>query len=285
MTGGVSRRALGALALGGAGFGLSGCGGAPGGEVRPKGRAFPSDFVWGAACAAFQTEGALDADGRGPSVWDLFQDQPGRIEDGSTAKVATDSYRRWREDVDLAAGAGLKAYRFSLSWSRVLPTGVGARAQAGIDHYARLVDGLLEKGVTPYATLFHWDLPQALQEKGGWTSRDTAKAFGDYAGLIGQALGDRLKSIIVLNEPAVHAVFGHVTGEHAPGLKDANWLGPVVHHMNLGQGLAIQALRAARTDLSIGTTLALQPCRPAGGGAAFWNRLASDGLDALWNKA
>ncbi|MEH0197857.1 GH1 family beta-glucosidase [Caulobacter sp. CCNWLY153] len=282
---GVSRRALGALAVGGAAAGLAGCAGPKGGDVKPKSRDFPKDFVWGTASAAFQTEGSPTADGRGPSVWDVFQDQPGKIIDGSDAKVATDSYRRWAEDVDLVAGAGMGAYRFSISWSRVLPTGAGAVAQAGIDHYSRLVDRLLEKGVTPYATLFHWDLPQAIQDRGGWAARDSARAFADYAALIGERLGDRLKKIIVLNEPAVHTVFGHVTGEHAPGFKDVALLGPVTHHMNLAQGMAIQALRAAHGDLSIGTTLALQPCRPAGGGLAFWNRLASDGLDALWNRA
>ncbi|MFT4252003.1 MAG: family 1 glycosylhydrolase, partial [Caulobacter sp.] len=149
--GGVSRRALGALAVGGAtaglAGGLAGCAGPKSGEVQPKSRDFPKDFVWGSATAAFQTEGSPDADGRGPSVWDVFQDLPGKIVDGSDAKVATDSYRRWADDVNLVAGAGLGGYRFSISWSRLLPTGAGAVAQAGIDHYSRLIDGLLEKGV------------------------------------------------------------------------------------------------------------------------------------------
>lgn len=282
---GVSRRALGALALSGAAMGLSGCEGTHDTDLNPKSRQFPKDFTWGVASAAFQTEGAQDVDGRGPSVWDVFEKVPGHIKDGSDATVATDSYRRYQDDVDLIAGAGLDAYRFSISWSRVLATGEGAVNAAGLDHYSRLVDALLAKGIAPYATLFHWDLPQGLQGKGGWKNRDTALRFADYARVVVDRLGDRLKNYIILNEAAVHAVFGHVLGEGAPGLKDEALLGPVIHHMNLGQGLAIQALRAGRSDLQIGTTMALQPCRPAGGPWAIWNRLASDGLDALWNKA
>ncbi|MDB5455340.1 MAG: beta-glucosidase, partial [Caulobacter sp.] len=261
---GMSRRALGGGVLGAAALGLAGCQGAPSVDVSPRSRRFPKDFQWGVATAAFQTEGSLTSDGRGPSVWDGFQRQAGRIKDGSDAGVATDSYRRYAEDVDLIAGAGLDAFRFSIAWSRVLPSGTGAVNQAGLDHYARLVDALLAKGITHYATLFHWDLPQGLQDKGGWAARDTASRLADYAAVIGERLGDRLKRIIILNEAAVHTVFGHVLGEHAPGLKDADLLGPVTHHLNLGQGLAIQALRAARGDLSIGTTMALQPCRPDG---------------------
>jgi len=282
---GISRRGLGGMALGGAAVGLSGCERRPDTELDPKSRQFPQDFIWGVASAAFQTEGAQAIDGRGPSVWDLFEKKPGIVADGSDATVATDSYRRYADDVDLIAGAGLDAYRFSISWSRVLPTGEGTINPAGLDHYSKMVDAMLAKGITPYATLFHWDLPQALQDKGGWKNRDTALRFADYAHAVVDRLGDRLKHYIALNEAAVHAVFGHVLGEHAPGLKDMDLLGPTVHHMNLAQGLAMQALRAGRGDLSVGTTMALQPCRPAGGQLAFWNRLASDGLDALWNGA
>ena len=277
--------ALGGGALGGAALGLSGCEAKPGTELHPKSRQFPKDFVWGVASAAFQTEGAQNVDGRGPSVWDVFEKKPGIVVDGSDATVATDSYRRYADDVDLIAGAGLDAYRFSISWSRVLPTGEGAINPVGLDHYSKMVDAMLAKGIAPYATLFHWDLPQALQDKGGWKNRDTALRFADYAHAVVDRLGDRLKHYIALNEAAVHAVFGHVLGEHAPGLKDIGLLGPTVHHMNLAQGMAMQALRAGQGDLSVGTTMALQPCRPAGGGLAFWNRLASDGLDALWNRA
>ncbi len=286
---GVSRRALGALALGGAlggaAMGLSGCEGGHETDLKPKSRQFPEGFVWGVATAAFQTEGGQAADGRGPSVWDGFEKVPGHVKDHSDATVATDSYRRFQDDVDLIAGADLNAYRFSISWSRILPTGEGAVNPAGLDHYSKLVDALLAKGIAPYATLFHWDLPQGLQDKGGWANRDTALRLADYAHAVVDKLGDRLKNYIILNEAAVHAVFGHVLGEHAPGRKDITQLGKVVHHMNLGQGLAMQALRAGRSDLQVGTTMALQPCRPAGGSWAVWNRLASDGLDALWNRA
>jgi len=282
---GVSRRALGAMALGGAALGLSGCEGLGQTDLKPKGRQFPKDFVWGVATAAFQTEGAQTADGRGPSVWDLFEKVPGHVKDGSDATVATDSYRRFQDDVDLMASLSLNASRFSISWSRILPSGEGAVNPAGLNHYSRLVDTLLAKGIAPYATLFHWDLPQGLQAKGGWANRDTAQRLADYAHAVVERLGDRLKNYIILNEAAVHAVFGHVLGEQAPGLKDANLLGPVIHHMNLGQGLAMQALRAGGSGLKVGTTMALQPCRPAGGSLAIWNRLASDGLDSLWNGA
>jgi beta-glucosidase len=280
---GVSRRALGALMVGGMAAGLSGCAGPGETDLIPKVRQFPKDFVWGAASAAIQTEGSPTADGRGVSVWDTFLKQPGRIKDGSNVDIGADSYRLYQNDVDLIAGAGLTAYRFSIAWPRVVPTGRGPVNAAGLDYYDRLVDALLARGVAPYATLFHWDLPQALQDKGGWANRDTAAALADYAAAVGARLGDRVRDFIVLNEAAVHTVVGHVLGIQAPGLADINLLGPVVHHMNLGQGQAIQALRAARSDLRIGTTMALQPCRPAGG--APWNRLASNGLHDLWNRA
>lgn len=275
----ISRRRFGQIAAAGA---LAGC--APHSGVTmpaPASRQFPADFVWGVANAAFQTEGALDVDGRGPSVWDVFPSA--RVLDGSDASVATDSYRRYPEDIALAAGLGVKAFRFSIAWTRIFPTGEGALNQAGLDHYARVADAMLAAGLTPYATLFHWDLPQALQERGGWADRDTAARFADYAATIGARLGDRIKQFIVMNEAAVHAVVGHVLGEEAPSLHDPNLLGPVIHHLNLAQGLAIQALRAAQPDLSIGSTLALAPTRPAGGLLAPLHHLAAEGFDALWN--
>jgi beta-glucosidase len=281
----INRRALGGLALGGAALSLGACAPAVQTDPQPKSRQFPKDFVWGVATAAFQIEGSQQADGRGKSIWDTFERQPGKIVDGSDASIATDSYRRYGEDIDLIKAAGLGAYRFSMSWPRIFPTGEGPLNTAGLDYYERLVDGLLAKDIVPYATLFHWDLPQALQDKGGWANRDTALRLADYAAAVGQKLGDRLKRYIVLNEAAAHSLLGHLLGIHAPGLKDPKLLGPVVHHMNLGQGLAIQALRAGHSDLSIGTTFALQPVRPSGGDLAFWNRPAADGLDALANRA
>jgi beta-glucosidase len=282
-----------AAALGLTAAGLTACSGDGAVEMPALGsRQFPADFVWGAASAAFQTEGSLDADGRGPSVWDVFP--RAKIHDGSDASVATDSYRRFGEDVALLADAGLNAYRFSISWSRIVPDGVSATPlipagwsginQAGIDFYSRLIDALLERGVTPYATLFHWDLPQGLQERGGWYARDTAERFRDYAGVVSSFLGDRLKHFITLNEAAVHAVLGHVLGVHAPGLTDASKLGAVIHHQNLAQGWAIQELRAQRSDLTIGATMALMPSRAARGVTPL-NAVAADGFDELWNGA
>jgi beta-glucosidase len=208
--------------------------------------------------------------------------------------VATDSYRRYGDDVALIADAGLKAYRFSIAWPRIVPDGISATPsipagwdgvnRAGIDYYSRLIDALLERGITPYATLFHWDLPQGLQERGGWCERDTAERFRDYAAIVSSFLGDRLKHFITLNEAAVHAVLGHVLGVHAPGLTDASRLGAVIHHQNLAQGLAIQELRAGRSDLTIGATMALMPSRAARGVTPL-NGLAANGFDELWNGA
>lgn len=215
-------------------------------------------------------------------MWDVFPRD--RIHDGSDAAVATDSYRRYPEDIALAAGLGVKVFRFSISWPRIFPTGAGALNEAGLDHYKRVVGAMLEAGLKPYATLFHWDLPQALQEQGGWVSRETSYRFAEYADAIGKRMGDRLKHFIVMNEAAVHAVLGYVMGEHAPGLANADLMGPVMHHENLAQGLAIQALRAAQSDLLIGSTLALQPSRAGGEGLLTpLHDFAADSLDQLWN--
>ncbi len=281
----ITRRRIGALGAGAAIASASACAPRAAAPAALADRQFPADFVWGAASAAYQTEGSLNVDGRGPSIWDAFAAKKGAIVDGSDASLACDSYRRYAEDADLLAAANLRHYRFSIAWPRIQPQGSGDANGAGLDHYSRFVDALLERGVTPHATLFHWDLPQALQDKGGWSARDTSLRFADYAAIVAKRLGDRVKSFIVLNEAAVHTVLGHVVGEHAPGLKDAGLLGPVIHHLNLAQGLAISALRTAGSDLKIGTTMALQPARPEGAPLAFWNRPAADGFDALWNGA
>lgn len=283
--GGLTRRALAPLMAGAALSTATACSPTGSPTLQPRSRRFPPGFTWGVATSAFQIEGALDVDGRGSSIWDVFSRNPLHIVDRSDASVATDSYRRYADDVELIAGAGLGAYRFSISWPRVLPDGAGAVNEIGLDYYRRLVDALLAKGIEPYATLFHWDLPQALFEKGGWASRDTAKRLADYGAVVAQKLGDRLKNFIILNEAAVHTVAGHILGTHAPGLKDGKMLGPVTHHQNLGQGLAIRALRAARSDLRIGTTLALMPSRPVGGPLRFWNLLPAEAFDAVWNGA
>jgi len=280
-----TRRALAPLAAGAAVAATSACSPATHSPSQPSSREFPSGFLWGAATSAFQIEGALDVDGRGPSIWDVFQRDPAHIVDHSDASVATDSYRRYQDDVALVAGAGLQAYRFSIAWPRVLPAGAGAVNPKGLDYYSRLVDALLAKNIEPYATLFHWDLPQALFEKGGWASRDTAYRLADYASVVARHLGDRIRNFIILNEAAVHTIIGHVLGKQAPGLKDGKLIGPVTHHQNLGQGLAIEALRAARPDFRIGTTMALMPVRPEGGWWDVQNILPAHAFDAIWNGA
>ncbi len=174
-------------------------------NVTPPGEslAFPAGFTWGAATAAYQIEGATDADGRGPSVWDTFSRTPGKVRGGDTGDIACDSYRRYPEDADLLRSLGLTGYRFSISWPRILPTGSGRVNQAGLDHYKALLDALAERGIAGAATLFHWDLPQALQDQGGWASRDIALRFAEYAAVVGEALGDRVDQWITLNEPLV----------------------------------------------------------------------------------
>ena len=281
----ISRRDLALAAVGGAVSLMTGCGPGRTPSKSTKSSRFPQGFKWGAASSAFQTEGSLTSDGRGPSIWDLFSSEPKHIIDGSNASVATDSYVRYQDDVALIADAGLSSYRFSTSWSRVLPSGFGAINEKGLDFYDRFVDALLAHKIDPYLTLFHWDLPQALFKQGGWRSRETPKRLADFAELIARRLGDRVKNFVVLNEAAVHTVFGHVLGIHAPGQRDANLLGPVTHHQNLGQGLAIAALRATRPKAQIGTTLALQPIRPEGGALEFWNLLPETIFDEMWNGA
>ncbi len=205
--------------------------------------AFPAGFRWGVATAAYQIEGATTEDGRGPSIWDTFSHQPGRISDGSTGDVACDHYHRYAGDVALMADLGAGVYRFSVAWPRIQPTGAGPANTKGVAFYDRLVDALLERGIEPAVTLFHWDLPQALQDKGGWAERDTAARFGDYAELVCDALGDRVALWLTLNEPFIHLALGHVLGVHAPGIAGSVDLLAVVHHQLLGHGLAAAAVR------------------------------------------
>ncbi|MFI9642600.1 GH1 family beta-glucosidase [Micromonospora sp. NPDC051925] len=208
---------------------------------------FPAGFRWGVSTSAYQIEGGVDADGRGPSIWDTFAHTPGRVVDGSTGDVACDHYHRHREDVALLAGLGVSAYRFSIAWPRVQPGGTGPANAAGLDFYDRLVDDLLAAGIDPVATLFHWDLPQPLEDTGGWLNRDTAGRFAEYADLTAARLGDRVKLWITLNEPFIHLSLGHGTGEHAPGRALLFDSFPVAHHQLLGHGLAVAALRARTT--------------------------------------
>jgi beta-glucosidase len=222
----------------------------------------PPDFILGAATAAYQIEGAVAEDGRGPSIWDTFSHTSGRIADGSTGDVACDHYHRFRDDVRLMADVGLRAYRFSIAWPRVQPDGSGATNQRGLDFYRRLVDDLLAHDIEPWVTLYHWDLPQSLEDAGGWPERDTAARFGDYAALVHAALGDRVRTWATLNEPWCSAFLGYASGVHAPGRRDAVAAVRAAHHLMLGHGLAMQAMRAAAPNHQLAVTLNLYPVSP-----------------------
>jgi len=226
---------------------------------------FPEGFVWGSATAAYQIEGAASIDGRGPSVWDTFSHAPGNVRGGDTGDVACDSYHLYREDVALMASLGLKAYRFSISWPRVQPGGRGAPNPKGLDYYRALLDELGEHGIAATVTLYHWDLPQELQDEGGWAVRDTARRFADFAAICAEALGDRVARWITLNEPQVVANNGYRHGNHAPGLRDAGAAAAATHHLLLGHGLATAALRDLGTA-EVGITLDLHPVRVLGNG-------------------
>jgi beta-glucosidase len=224
---------------------------------------FPPDFLWGVATSAYQIEGAAAEDGKGPSIWDDFCRVPGAIADGSNGDVACDHYHRWEQDLDMISGLGVGAYRFSVSWPRVQPTGSGAWNEAGLAFYDRLVDGLLARGIKPLLTLNHWDLPSALQATGGWANRDTVHRFVDYAEGICRRLGDRVDSIATHNEPWVVAVLGHESGIFAPGIKQRAVAAQVSHHLLLSHGLAVKALRAQGFAKPLGIVLNLAPTYPA----------------------
>lgn len=244
---------------------------------------FPSGFVWGASTSAYQIEGAWDLDGKGESIWDAFVRQPGRIERGETGDTAADHYHRWEQDLDLAAELGLQAYCFSTAWPRVQPDGSGAVNLAGLDFYERLVDGLLERGIQPWLKLYHWDLPLALQEHGGWGRRDTAHRFADYALLVARRLGDRVERWITLNEPFVSAFAGHFTGEHAPGMKDPVLALRAAHHLLLAHGYAVQAMRSSLpASAQVGIILDLVPVYPAEDTEA--DRSAAQAYDGVQNR-
>lgn len=243
---------------------------------------FGTDFVWGVSTSAYQIEGAAAADGKGESIWDRFSHVPGNVADGSTGDVATDHYHRFHEDVDLLSQLGVGAYRLSVSWPRLLPQGRGKPAAAGLDFYDRLLDRLVGAGISPWVCLYHWDLPQALQDGGGWTERDTAYWFTDYAQLVAELLGDRVDTFLMLNEPNVHALLGHLAGLHAPGLRGLGHYLAAVHHQNLavGEGLArLRELGAWR----LGTVVNLQPILPASGSED--DQAAAAMADEAYNRA
>lgn len=245
-------------------------------------RRLPSDFLWGAATSAFQVEGAALAGGRGESIWDRFSRQPGAISDGSDGSVACDHFHRWPEDVRLMKELGLNAYRFSVAWPRILPEGRGAVSSEGLDFYERLVDGLLAAGVRPMLTLYHWDLPQALQTQGGWASREVVGAFETYTDVVTRRLGDRVKDWVTINEPWCIAVLGHVQGVHAPGLKDWNLGLRAAHHLLLAHGQAMPVIRANVPDANAGIVLILPSCEAASNSAA--DVAATRALDGEFNR-
>lgn len=215
---------------------------------RPSGRQFPADFLWGSATASYQIEGAVSEDGRAPSIWDTFSATPGKVLNGDTGAVAADHYHRMAQDVALMKDLGLEAYRFSVAWPRVQPTGSGEFNQAGIDFYVRLVDELIAAGIKPVATLYHWDLPQALEDEGGWTNRRTAYLFAEYARKLAEVLGDKIHLWTTLNEPWCSAFLGYGSGVHAPGVTDDHSALAAVHHLNLAHGLAGRAIREVLGD-------------------------------------
>jgi beta-glucosidase len=222
----------------------------------------PPGFEMGVAMASYQIEGAVHEDGRGASIWDTFSHTPEKVARGENGDVACDHYHRYREDIALMADLGVDAYRLSVAWPRIQPDGGGPVNQAGVDFYSRLVDELLGVGITPLVTLYHWDLPQTLEDAGGWRNRDTAQRFADYAVAVQDHLGDRVKRWITLNEPYCSSVLGYGTGRHAPGVKDAGAALAAAHHLLLGHGLAVTAMRQADADASYGITLNLEPVVP-----------------------
>ena len=229
----------------------------------PSTEVFPDDFAWGVATSAFQIEGAHDIDGRGTSIWDTYDEQPGFIEDGSNAHVACDHYHRYAEEIALMTSLGVGAYRFSVAWPRILPTGRGAVNVAGLDFYDRLVDGLLAAGIAPWATLYHWDLPQALEDEGGWTNRSTVDAFVEFTHAVSGRLGDRVAHWITHNEPWCVSVLGHAQGAHAPGKR--SWPDALVasHHLLLSHGRAVEVIRENAPRAKVGITLNVSECEPA----------------------
>jgi beta-glucosidase len=251
------------------------------GPPSPSVPPFPEGFVWGASTAAYQVEGAVDEDGRGRSVWDTFCQVPGTIVDGSSGETACDHYHRHAEDVALMHAAGLTGYRFSVAWPRVQPDGAGAVNPAGLAFYDALVDELLDAGIDPMVTLYHWDLPQALEDQGGWLARDTALRFADYAALVAERLGDRVRWWVPVNEPSVATLFGYALGIHAPGRQLLFGALPAAHHLLLAHGLGVQALRAAGAT-GVGCANNHSPIRVRSDAEA--DRAAAEAYDVITNR-
>jgi beta-glucosidase len=244
---------------------------------------FPTGFVWGAATSSYQIEGGVDADGRGESIWDRFCRVPGRIADGSDGTVACDHYHRWRDDIAIMSDLGLGAYRFSIAWPRVIPEGRGRINSRGLDFYERLVDGLLDAGIAPHPTLYHWDLPHALHQQGGWTARSTAVAFAEYAEAVVDRLGDRVRDWMTINEPYVVANHGYLTGEHAPGHRSLAESLAASHHVLLAHGLAVERIRRLVPSARVGIVLNFTPVTPVGTSSdAVDRQQLADDLENRW---
>ena len=239
------------------------------------------DFVWGVSTASYQIEGAAGADGRGASIWDTYCRQMGRIANGDTGDVACDHYHRYAEDIDLMRALGVIAYRFSVAWPRVLPAGRGLINTAGVAFYDRLVDALLAAGIEPWLCLYHWDLPQTLAERGGWSNRDCASWFADYAAVVATRFGDRVKRFATFNEPSVFTLFGYALGSHAPGIAERVAHLQAIHHVNLAHGACVDVLRTLVPAASIGAIHSCQPCIPSPDTPQ--NAAAARLFDAYWN--
>jgi beta-glucosidase len=231
-------------------------------DAAAKYARFPQGFMWGAATASYQIEGAYAEDGKGENIWDRFVLAPGKILDGSTGNVACDSYHRWAEDIELLKQIGAKSYRFSISWARIQPTGKGAANQKGLDYYERLTDGLLRAGIRPLPTLYHWDLPQALEDEGGWPKRELSDRFAEYAAITAGALGDRVQNWVLFNEPKTFVEAGYLTGSQAPGRKDPAAFLKATHVVNLAQGKAFSALKSLNSGLNVGGAFDVSPMVP-----------------------
>jgi beta-glucosidase len=229
-----------------------------------KRKKFPAGFLWGTATASYQVEGAHKADGRGLSIWDTFSRTPGKVMHGHTGDFAADQYHRYGEDAALMKKLGVESYRFSLAWPRIFPKGGGEQNPKGFDYYNRLIDALLKNGIKPAVTLYHWDLPQELQDRGGWSDRDTVYRYSDYAEACFKALSDKVDFWITLNEPFCTSILGYEAGVHAPGIKDRDRAYRGIHHLNLAHGLAVEQFRSGGYHGRIGTTLNMETPRPAG---------------------
>ena len=244
---------------------------------------FPNGFFWGTATASYQIEGAIDKDGKSKSIWDTFTHTPGKVKNNENGDTAVDHYHRYEEDIELMANINLNSYRFSLAWTRIIPDGIGKINPKGIDFYSRLIDKCLEKNIEPFITLYHWDLPQSLQDKGGWANRDMTNIFADYSEAVVKNFGDRCNHFITFNEPAVFTIYGYVDGYMAPGYKDLEKYFASIHNVNLAHGKAFQAMKSLNNNIKIGCSFNMAPCIPATKSSEDLH--ATKLFDTYWNRS